>query len=442
MESLDKLVLPHSGPNLELLKYLLILAQLIFLIFSGTLLGSTLLSLITGIISRRLNNIVFERLSVDYIDLILSNRVIGVGLGFVPLLSVLLIYIQLLHNSGTYFVEMLLYSSALYIVSYILLIFYRSSLQKTFNASEKQTADLHDPSAKVFHKPNLIFGLTGLLFLFVSLWLFTSIIAMTLDTEKWMTSFSVITILSSLSYILEFLIFLVISLTVTVIALLVKTFYWDKADEMTDEYISVSIKLNLTIALISTLLLPTLLVVNSILTPENTITSLQFALIFGAVLISFILAHLLYANLKTKLTNYATLSFYLILTIFTLFIIKEQSSFDLASRNQVMKLSHNYDIAEAALLEKQGKSEVKIDGGEIYQAKCIACHKFDLKFVGPSHKDALIKYKGREEDMIKFILNPVKVDPAYPPMPSQGLTPKEAKAVVEYMFKHYADQIK
>ena len=36
-----------------------------------------------------------------------------------------------------------------------------------------------------------------------------------------------------------------------------------------------------------------------------------------------------------------------------------------------------------------------------------------------------------------FIRNPVKVDPAYPPMPNPGLKPQEAEAVATYMLEHF-----
>jgi cytochrome c len=39
--------------------------------------------------------------------------------------------------------------------------------------------------------------------------------------------------------------------------------------------------------------------------------------------------------------------------------------------------------------------------------------------------------------LVKFILNPVKMNPAFPAMPNQGLNPKEAQAVADYLLEKY-----
>ncbi|MDQ1266207.1 MAG: cytochrome c, partial [Bacteroidota bacterium] len=83
-----------------------------------------------------------------------------------------------------------------------------------------------------------------------------------------------------------------------------------------------------------------------------------------------------------------------------------------------------------------------IDGAAIYKLKCTACHAFDRRLVGPSHREVLEKYKDNKAGMVNFILHPKKVRPDFPAMPDQGLKPKEAQAVVDFMFKEYGAQIK
>jgi len=81
-------------------------------------------------------------------------------------------------------------------------------------------------------------------------------------------------------------------------------------------------------------------------------------------------------------------------------------------------------------------------GKEIYDAKCTACHRLDMKFVGPS--PAGIIERRSPEWIMNMILNPegmVAEDPIAKalliefngaPMANQNLTEEEARAVLEY----------
>jgi len=81
-------------------------------------------------------------------------------------------------------------------------------------------------------------------------------------------------------------------------------------------------------------------------------------------------------------------------------------------------------------------------GKEIYDLNCLACHKPDVKFIGPAPKGVLERRS--PEWTMNMILNPermVKEDPIAKqllieyngsPMANQGLTEDEARAILEY----------
>lgn len=81
-------------------------------------------------------------------------------------------------------------------------------------------------------------------------------------------------------------------------------------------------------------------------------------------------------------------------------------------------------------------------GKEIYDINCLACHKPDVKFIGPAPKGVLERRSA--EWVMNMILNPekmVKEDPIAKqllveyngsPMANQGLTEDEARAILEY----------
>jgi cytochrome c len=87
---------------------------------------------------------------------------------------------------------------------------------------------------------------------------------------------------------------------------------------------------------------------------------------------------------------------------------------------------------ETAMAAASGKNL----GEETFNKVCMQCHRFDEKLVGPPLATVLTKYN--VESLKAYLLSPVKVDPAYPPMPNPGLTPVQAAAVAAYELQHLA----
>jgi cytochrome c551/c552 len=81
------------------------------------------------------------------------------------------------------------------------------------------------------------------------------------------------------------------------------------------------------------------------------------------------------------------------------------------------------------------KPDIKL-GEEIYNKQCSACHRFDQKLVGPAYDSVLPKYENNRDELIKFIRNPYKIEPGYPPMPKLGLSEKEIMSVAEFLLQH------
>ncbi|MFN3307301.1 MAG: c-type cytochrome, partial [Candidatus Kapaibacteriota bacterium] len=147
--------------------------------------------------------------------------------------------------------------------------------------------------------------------------------------------------------------------------------------------------------------------------------------------------------MKSERISYAKGAFLILLFSFLLLFASESNLFAVSNKIQEFKIAKEFALYHEKLLASAGRSVLQeINGEEIYKAKCVACHQFDAKLVGPPHKEVLKKYENRKEDMVRFILNPVKVDPNYPPMPNQGLKPNEAEAVVKYMYEHYGPMLK
>jgi cytochrome c len=81
-------------------------------------------------------------------------------------------------------------------------------------------------------------------------------------------------------------------------------------------------------------------------------------------------------------------------------------------------------------------------GAEIFEMKCSSCHKLNERYIGPPMGDILEKRSPTY--VMNMILNPNGMVEEHPeakevlieynmsPMPNQGLTEEEARAIVEY----------
>lgn len=98
-------------------------------------------------------------------------------------------------------------------------------------------------------------------------------------------------------------------------------------------------------------------------------------------------------------------------------------------------------ITSLILDDKIDESMVK-KGQEVFQAKCTACHKPDVKYIGPAPKGVLDRRS--PEFVMNMILNPEKMiaenatvkqmigENNGAVMANQNLTKEEARAVLEY----------
>jgi cytochrome c len=142
-----------------------------------------------------------------------------------------------------------------------------------------------------------------------------------------------------------------------------------------------------------------------------------------------------YAVVKRFRALYSAVAFALLVLALVALVTKDQLAMHAATKEHAVVLANVFDKTEADLKASLGIAAKAMSGEDIYNAKCSACHLFDQKKVGPPYQQVLPKYAGKKPSLVAFILNPVKVDPAYPNMPSQGLKPAEADSIASYLLK-------
>ncbi|MBU2493010.1 MAG: hypothetical protein KJ571_10340 [Bacteroidetes bacterium] len=441
MDFLENAVLPQSAHHMVLLKYLLALTFLIVLPYFTLLIGSSLLSVYYNSKSKRSDNTYYSKFSKQLIDLVTFNKSMSFGFGVVPILSAIFCYAQLLHMTDSGVPQNIFISLIFFLTGIVLIYTYKYSshindiLGKIKDSDEE--SDIYKLKAvKLLNKT----GKYGLVLLLVSAYLFIGSIELAIDSSRWGEDSSLLGIILSINTLTYFLYFIAASISVTSAVLLYFYFRpnydWQENDPNYKSFVK---KFALTRGLIATLILPALIVLNVFVTPAVALNGIVFGSIVIILFIVLLIANLFYLMLKESNTKFSSSVIYLFVILFTFLVIKEQAAFSTSTQNQFQKLSANYEEYRVKLNEELGIETVAVSGEDIFNGRCSACHKFDVKLVGPPYNSVLSKYVGKQDELAKFVLNPVKINPDYPVMPNQGLKPNEAKAIAEYILKVYQE---
>lgn len=449
MNIFDKIVLPQSAEHIQLLHYLLVLIQFLFLPFLSVVLVGTLLSLRYWKKGLREKNHLFVQFSHDVIETLTVNKSFGIVLGILPMFSSLLIYAQLFHKSNSSVMVILMIAFPLIILGIILVYTFRFSytFSDLFNFLKNATSLDHALKDKVVRleigSNDLArkSGIAGLALLFVGSWYYISAISFAVFSEVW-TSSSNLSVIFSFQTIFNFLQFLLLAFAITGSALLFVFFYWeDGRENLSDEYRKFVKKTSLTLTLPPLILLPFVLLINILLLPQSALSGSVFSYSVIAIVLIFLSYHFLYAITRTANLKMSGQLFFVVIFAALALIIKDQMAMSNSTKLHSAVLSTDFDkyLSE---LKGEGITAVKARSGEeIYQIVCSTCHKFDEKLVGPPYNKVLTKYEGKMDQLVAFIRNPVKVDPAFPPMPNLALRLDEAKNIAQYVMDQHMKSV-
>ena len=446
MEFLKNIALPQSSDHIQLLHYLLVLVLFLFIPFIGTVFSGTALSLYFKRLGKRKNDGRYSKLSRYIIEVVTVNKSVGIILGIVPLLTATLIFAQLFQSVENAGLEYLGYSLLLVVLSLILIYSYRYSLSfnlilNSFPKDSSQDAEVKREMlqlSKGSKKLSDYAGIYGFFILFLSLWLFTAGVSASMFLNHW-TPGNLIPALFNSLVIIRFIFLIVLSFSICGGAVLFKYFYLDNGKNNTDEY-SLFIKSKLIrITFTTTLLLPILFFVNLIIVQGTSLSGSVFTYVIIGLFLLFLAYHFLYMIFARFSRKYTALLFFSLLFMILTLIISDEFVISNTSKVQSAILSDSYNKM-IMKLKGEGGPEA-LSGEEIYKVRCGSCHRFDTKLVGPPHNEVVPKYFGKEDQLIAFIKNPVKVNPNYPPMPNPGLKPNEIKAVADYLLKKVKENI-
>ncbi len=442
MNFLDNLVLPQSAEHLKLLNYLLGLSLIVLVPYFSVLLGFTFLSSYyfkNGLKDKNDDNIKLSKLLIDTITF---NKVIVFGFGVVPLLSVALIAIQILYLNKINIEFYFLISIITFLISVIYIYVFKHSLSLfliTEKIPDNESESFNNSVIKEYKTKSLLinkkYPLLGYVFLLISLYFLSSAINLSINYSTPNFNPNVFSVIFSLGSLVTFLYFLAFAalLTFSLLMLLLKKNEDTFSKEFFNDLLSFGLKFNI-VAVVIFLLFT---IIKLVFTPFAGLSYDYFILLVVSVFVLLIIANQIYLMLKDKNLSLINSSLFLTVIVLALAVVQNTSAFSVSTSKEVNNISEKYIVYQDEFKQSLGITTVVINGEDIYKGKCVACHAFDKKIVGPPYNEVLVKYEGKVDDLAKFILNPVKVNPDYPAMPNQGVKPAEAKAVAEYILSTY-----
>ena len=448
MDFLQNLVIPATTQHLLMIKVILGLAMMIFLPFFGMLLGGTAFSVIFNSYGRKHRNQMYIRFAKDIIDKLAINRFVGVGLGVIPLLSITFCYAQLLFGQSVISISLLLVATLLLAIAVSFVYSYQSTFQieslietfKDITGLDKHELETKVPEEVSDYEFDLLntnsnAGLWGLVLLIITALFFAGGTSIALNSDRYQDFQNIAQMFLSGSTFINFLLLVVFSIAATGVAILFFFFGWQGGmHDMEEEYKKFVSNIGGKIAFTGAALLPIFLFLSFFFIPNVALSGSVFVYTGLAFIAILMLCNFVYAVVKNSDTKYIAAAFYVFMLSTIFLVMKNDSAFGVAVQKNLIAKNE-----KALELEAQKKSKTVntsgVNGEEIYNRLCVACHKFDVKLVGPPYQQTIPTYNGDVKKLSSYILNPVKKNPEYPPMPAQPLKPKEADAVAQYLIE-------
>jgi len=446
MDFLKDLALPQSLSHITLMHFVLVLVFVLFIPYLGTLIGGSILSVYFNFKSKKEEKSKFSKTAKELIDLPFTNLYLPFVLGILPFFACCLIYAQLLQGTDSISVGLMFFAWLVFIAAVVLLYIYKYklNLKLLFESLEFEKNSKANDELKRFSQDNFQsygqMGIFGTIFLLMSVFVFSAGLFNSLDPDLWKSTTTVFHTFIQYEVWIRFIHLLTLSFTITGASQLY-FFFFGKENNSKDEN-SIFIKnYFLRFTLIFALIQPIMIFLDILILPQASLSIAVFTLTVLSILLVFLITHFCYAMIKEAHTKFVTFVFYSILGVFCLLLVKEAHTLRNATNEQSVKLAANFQKYEDELKSKLGINLVVFSGEDLFVGKCSACHRFDLNLTGPAYNSVLPKYLDKKDALVKYILNPVKVDPAFPPMPSQGLKPAEAETVADYLLTTYKGEV-
>ena len=455
MEFLKDIALPQPAEHVQLLLFMLNLVLITLLPYFGFMLGASTLSLLfrrrarsTSQRERGNRRVVDEsgdplelRFSRDLITTAVFSKSGVTFLAVIPALTLVFLLAQFLQSTPAIAASLMGFGFLALLASAILLYAYAytfrlSGILRAVDASPGGTTEeLRNAIAANEHVHGRT-GRWGLICAYTASILLVGSITVVGNPQDWADMETVFDLFLSAEFWLRYGQFLAVAAGATGVGILFFFLSWQGGlADPAEAYGQLIIKTGVRLGGASLLLLPIFIVGTIALTPVQGLSGVVFGLTALSITFLFITAHMVYAYWKEGRSGYVSYAFFALGVALVLLFTKDQVAISNAVQEHAVNLASVAEKEREDLKSRLGIVAKAMSGADIYNAKCSACHMFDQKRIGPPYKEVIPKYQGKMAELVAFIMNPVKVNPAYPNMPNQGLKPAEADSIAHYLVE-------
>jgi cytochrome c len=447
MEFLKDIALPQSIEHYKLVVLIAAISSMIFLPFIGFMLGSIVLSFRYRIQARKRNNVQALGIAYQLAEVPLKTKSVLVFLGIIPGASLVFSFAQMLQSTPSISVTLagfgfLCVASGLWLLYSYKQTFRIQGILSSYQTLLKTQKEKNETAAALgrYKSENTQTyarsGTYGIILLLIGLFLYSAAFALTANPSSWQETDSIFGVLISLSVWIKFLVILALSAGSTGFGVLY--FIVSKSANVQEASLAALKKISVRFSVTALLILPLILLAQVSNVNDEALSGPLYSLTGVGLVLFFLAAHFLYGFQRSAHRQSAAEGLFVFLLAASINIAVDSLTIGTATRGHAAFLSAQHEKNLEDLKASLGVSIVTFTGEDIYNAKCQACHLFDQKKIGPPYVETIPKYKGKKAELISFILNPVKKDPAYPPMPNQGLRPAEADSVASYIQRRVA----
>ncbi len=448
MDFLKTLALPQPAEHFQLLLFIMNLIFIVFLPYFGFLLGSAALSVYYERKGRREGSAMALRFAEDLISLAMFSKSGVAFLALLPALALVFVFIQILQGTEAIAAGLMVFGFVCLLGGTVLLYAFKYTfrmgvLLERLKSEQKGSASRPEEAAAAELRHTIASnaeahgrtGRWGLILLLASSFLVTGGVTIAVDPDLWGRVDTVVELLIIPQFIVRYLYLLSVAVGSAGIGSLFFLFVWEGGiEDASGEYFEFVRRIAYRLSAVSLAVQPVFLLGTVALMPPASLTGVVFGLSGLGLFLLFLSAHFVYAHARDGRPTYVSLATFVFGLALVAVFSKDQVAVRSATAVHAMDLSVSAERSVEELRAKLGITAQARTGEEIYTSICSACHLFDQKKIGPPYKEVLAKYTGKKDDLIRFVLNPVKVNPAYPNMPNQGLKPAEADSVVTFIL--------
>jgi len=425
-------IIPPTAHYLDLVQFITIMTYMIHLPYVGMVIGGVGSAMWFTLADSDHANPRYSRFAGDLLDVFLGSKIAIVVLGMLPIFVLTLAYLQWFVGADASPLGYIPWTLIPVVLGFLALGMYRRSFD-----SRKNNIRRH-----------LGWGSLGVALLLVAYFVLMAIVCRLQDPEKWFRATNLGIMLLNWNAIWKFLFFLHASFALTGCAIMFFFFRWPRTridpDGDSATYTGLVRNYGAGLAFAFSLALPVFYTFYIFTTADIALDNTVYLMAVAVVFLVLVNTLLLFPNLKAKVTRFGGATFILFLLVYLLVTVSDQKTMVNANAEHralaVLKAERIKEEREAMLQSLAAGAHGTARGEDIFTGQCMACHRFDSKLVGPPLQEVLPKYREDLATLKKYVKNPYKINPDYPPMPSLGLSDTDVDAVVEYLFEQLDQQ--